>query len=150
MVALAWFMHDVVYDPKRHDNEQRSALLAHEGLLAAGLAPGLVEAIDPLILDTRHDARPQTPEGQLLVDVDLAILGAPSLRYKEYTQQVRREYAHVPDDAFYRARLQVLEGFNSLQADASLFHTPAGQAEFEVQARCNIEAEIADLRALLR
>ena len=36
---------------------------------------------------------------QLLVDIDLAILGADTARFAEYQTQIRREYAHVPATA---------------------------------------------------
>lgn len=149
-VALAWFMHDVVYDPQRHDNEERSAMLSHEGLVAAGIPVGVVESVDELILVTRHSAVPATDDEKLLVDVDLAILGAHPLRYREYTQQVRDEYAHVPDAMFFPARLKVMEGFLGPDGQKALFHTPQGLAEFDRQARQNIADEIEQLRAIVR
>lgn len=146
-VALAWFMHDVVYDPQRHDNEERSAMLSHEGLIAAGLPLGLVESIDDLVLVTCHAAVPCSEDEKLLVDVDLAILGAPPARYFEYTQQVRQEYAHVPDSVFYPARLKVMTSFLGEDGRKVLFHTPQGLAEFDAQARLNIADELERLRA---
>lgn len=148
-VALAWFMHDVVYDPQRHDNEEQSALLSHEALLEAGLPPREVQAIDKLILVTRHAAVPICDAEKLLVDIDLSILGAPAARYNEYTRQVREEYSHVPDVVFYPARLKVMEGFVGIDGQKALFHTAAGVAAFDAHARLNIANEINHLRSLI-
>ena len=36
----------------------------------------------------------------LLIDVDLSILGAEAQRFAQYEQQIRAEYAFVPEDLF--------------------------------------------------
>ena len=95
-VELALWFHDAIYDTHRSDNEAQSAVLARaEGERARVPAPVLAR-IDALILATRHDASPVTADAMLLVDVDLAILGAPVERFDEYERQVRAEYGSVP------------------------------------------------------
>lgn len=49
---------------------------------------------------TRHDAVPDVNDAEVLVDVDLLILGTPSERFDEYEQQVRDEYFWVPESVF--------------------------------------------------
>ena len=44
---------------------------------------------------TRHAALPAGGDEQLLVDIDLAILGASAARFAEYERQIRAEYAFV-------------------------------------------------------
>lgn len=110
-VALALFYHDAVYDPHRSDNEARSADLAEQALAAQGVAPEAVARIRALIMATRHDATPGSPDAALLVDVDLGILAAPAARFDEYERQVREEYAFVPEIMFRHKRRQVLRGF---------------------------------------
>ena len=75
-VALALWFHDAVYAPDRHDNEPQSADWRGRAVVAAGWAPAVADRIHALILATRHDAAPATPDEALLVDIDLAILGA--------------------------------------------------------------------------
>ena len=83
-VAVALWFHDAVYDTRRSDNEQASATWASEVLRGAGAAPDIVRRIERLILATRHDLPPETPAEALLVDIDLAILGAEPARFAEY------------------------------------------------------------------
>ena len=83
-VELALWFHDAVYDTRRPDNEAQSAALARAEGARAGLSEAVLARVDSLILATRHDASPATPDATLLVDVNLAILGAPVDRFDEY------------------------------------------------------------------
>lgn len=144
-VALAIFFHDFTYDTLKHDNEERSARAALESLQAAGIPVGVAEHIAELVMATKHNAVPRDAEAKLLVDIDLAILGAAPARYAEYVTQVREEYSAVPDNLFYPARLKVMEGF--VPEGRPLFHTKQGQDAFEAQARINLAGELEQLRA---
>lgn len=148
-VALALFFHDLVYAPGRADNEERSAALARQLLPMAQLPAALAEEVAALVLATRHEAAPASEPARLLVDVDLAILGAPAARYAEYTRQVREEYAEVSDAVFYPRRLRLLQGFLARTAQQGLFHTAVGRRERQAQAQHNLTQEIAALHARL-
>ena len=78
----------------------------------------------------------------MLCDADLAILAAAPERYAEYIADVRREYAHVPDDLFRPGRAAVL---GDLLAKPTLFHTAYARREWEARARANVERELASL-----
>lgn len=145
-VALALFFHDLVYDPRRADNEDMSALVAREMLAQLQLPQAQIDAIVRLIDITRHAARPLTEDEKLMVDIDLSILGAAPERYAQYCAQVRQEYAHVPEALFTRGRLALLEAF--VQAPA-LFHTARARAAFGAAAARNLAQEVAQLRAAL-
>ncbi|MEZ5257457.1 MAG: hypothetical protein R2705_11360 [Ilumatobacteraceae bacterium] len=89
-----------------------------------------------MILDTcTHDAT--TPAGAVLLDADLAILGADPATYETYVRLVRREYAHLDAAAWRRGRLAVLESF---LARPVLFHTAWGRRR-DRRARGNLGAE---------
>ena len=47
----------------------------------------------------------------MLVDIDLSILGAESMRFDEYENQVRAEYSWVPAFLFRSTRKKILQGF---------------------------------------
>ena len=139
-LELAWYFHDVVYDPLRPDNEERSAERAKAALLGVGAEPALAERIAELILHTRHLANPPDPDSRLLVDIDLAILGAEPERYDAYERAIREEYGFVPAPLFRRKRHEILASFLArprLYATAQLF------ARFEVQARENLRRILA-------
>ena len=137
--AALWF-HDAIYDPRGQGNEAASAQLAREGLAAAGASPAFAEEVARLVLVTMHDGVPAAPDEALLVDIDLAILGADGTRFDEYERQVRCEYAFVPDAAFYPARARILRGF---LARPRLYGTEALHARLEDQARHNLSRSIA-------
>ena len=61
-----------------------------------GLSSAVIERVQELILATKHKSAPATHDAALLVDVDLAILGAPVERFDEYERQVRKEYGWAP------------------------------------------------------
>ena len=77
-IELAIWFHDAIYDPRRSDNEERSALWAQAELRRAGASPALQDRITSLVMVTRHDGEPQTRDEELMSDIDLAILGADS------------------------------------------------------------------------
>jgi predicted metal-dependent HD superfamily phosphohydrolase len=136
--ALLW--HDAVYDPQRSDNEERSAELARLDLAACGVDEDAAAEVARLILLTKgHRVRADDRVGALMVSIDLAILGSDPLRYREYSNDVRNEYAHVPEDAWRAGRAAVLQ---SLMADGPIFADPIFRASLEDQARTNMEAEL--------
>lgn len=139
-VELALWFHDAIYDVGRHDNEARSADLATDELLAAGLDAASVARVHALILQTRHNAPPEGADAQALVDADLSILAAAPARFEEYERQIRSEYAHVPDELFAQKRRQILESF---LARAAIYSTPAFGATHEAAARDNLRRSLA-------
>lgn len=139
-VALALFFHDAVYELQASDNEARSAAWADRTLADAQVPPDAVARVHALIMATCHNAAPTEPDAQLLVDIDLAILGAPPARFAEYEAQIRREYAHVPADVFEPRRKRILGTF---LARDPIYQTPGLHARCEAQARVNLAQAIA-------
>ena len=92
-VELALWFHDAVYEVRSQDNEEQSASWAQGTAERAGLPNAVVERLHRLILATKHNAEPASRDEALLVDVDLAILGAAPERFDEYERQVRVEYS---------------------------------------------------------
>lgn len=139
-VELAAWFHDGVYDG-RPDAEERSAAWAESGL--AGLDPSLVTEVARLVrLTETHRPAADDPNGCALSDADLAILAAPQSRYEEYVADVRREYAHVPDDEFRTGRAAILA---DLLAKPHLFHSAHAREHWEPVARANVESELTRL-----
>lgn len=134
-VELALWCHDVIYDPRRQDNEAASAAWATTLLTAAQATPVLIEQIRALILLTRHDQPPTTSDEAYLLDIDLAILGAPTARFDEYEQQIRQEYQWVAWPTYVQRRRAVLQNF---LARPTIYHTAYGQAQWEAAARTNL------------
>lgn len=141
-LAIALWFHDGIYDPHREDNEQQSADWAVDAMRRAGLPDDAGRRVHALVMATRHNAAPTEPDAQLLVDIDLAILGAPAERFDEYERQVGEEYAWVPGFIFRRTRKKVLQQF---AARPRLYSTERFFASHETMARQNLARSIARL-----
>lgn len=142
-IAYALWFHDAIYDVRSHDNEWQSANWARTEAMAAGIAADAANRIHDLIMDTRHDAKPDTGDGQLLVDIDLSILGAEPARFDEYERQVRAEYAWVPEPVFREKRLAILQGFLDRSC---LYNTAYFMQRLEDKARANLRRSVSRLQ----
>lgn len=141
-IEMALWFHDAIYDVKGSDNEQKSANWAQKQLSDAGAAADAAQRVHSLIMATKHDAKPQLASEQLLVDVDLSILGAAPSRFAQYDKQVRQEYAWVPDDVFCEKRIAVLQQF---LAHPFIYCTPYFRETREAQARENLQLAVTQL-----
>lgn len=139
-LRIALWFHDAIYDPQHADNEARSADWARESLLAAGVPLECAARIHALIMATRHAEAPRTPDEALLLDIDLAVLGADAERFDDYCGQVRAEYAWVPELLFRHKRRQLLEEF---LAREPLYRTPYFSRLCEQPARANLQRALA-------
>lgn len=139
-VALALWFHDAIHEPGRSDNEAASAAWAQASLQAAGAEPARAQRVHALVMATRHRELPQASDAQLVVDIDLAILGAPTARFEEYEQQIRAEYAHVPGLIFRAKRRAVLKSFLDREF---IYSTASYRDRFESAARSNLQRAIA-------
>lgn len=132
--AALWF-HDAVYDLKAADNEEQSAAMARQVLAQSAVAPDVVSRVVGLVMVTRHTAVPDAPDEQLLVDIDLSILGAPEARFAEYERQIRAEYAFVPEVVFSEKRRAILRSF---LIRPTIYSTPYFYDMLEKRARSNL------------
>ncbi|MBG0566810.1 HD domain-containing protein [Actinoplanes aureus] len=144
-VRLAAWMHDAVYDPRAlgDTNERDSAEFAEGLLQTLGVPPEVAAEVARLVgLTAGHATGEDDLDGELLCDADLAILASDEERYAGYTSAIRREYAHVPDDAFRAGRTQVLTALLELP---SIYRHTQIRDEWESRARANLTAELEAL-----
>jgi predicted metal-dependent HD superfamily phosphohydrolase len=142
-VVAAAFYHDAIYEPAHPANERASARLARRDLATLGWSAGAVERVAEMIEATAHaaDTAP-TGDTAVLLDADLAILGADPAAYSAYVEGVRAEYRHVDDADWRTGRTAVLKDFLDR---TSIFATPTGRERWEARARANLAAELATL-----
>jgi predicted metal-dependent HD superfamily phosphohydrolase len=142
-IIAAAFYHDAIYEPAYPANERASARLARRDLVGLGWSEERVERVAALIEATEHGAT-SAPIGDttILLDADLAILGADPATYANYVSEVRSEYRHVDDEAWHDGRTAVLRGFLDRP---EIFSTPTGRARWESNARANITGELDGL-----
>ena len=142
-VKLAMWFHDVVYDTKANDNEERSAQYAQNYLEQLGIPEEIIAHVVALIRATvKHEAIENDSDSAIFLDADLAILGVSEENYDKYAAKIRKEYAWVSDEEYRTGRLKVLKSF--LNRPRIYFTEEAGK-ELEQQARANIEREIIRL-----
>jgi predicted metal-dependent HD superfamily phosphohydrolase len=132
--AGLWF-HDAVYELQRSDNEEQSSRLAAGVLSSAGTPREVGARVATLVLATKHTASPEAPDEQLLVDIDLSILGATEARFAEYERQIREEYSFVPEVVFREKRRAILRSFI---ARPRIYSTQHFSGLLEPQARINL------------
>jgi predicted metal-dependent HD superfamily phosphohydrolase len=140
----AWF-HDAVYNPAGSPgaNEADSALLARDTLPHLGFEADDIDAIDRLILLTaRHDADATEALDAAFHDADLWILASPAERFDDYCDQVREEYAQVPEAAYRQGRAAILQPL--LRRDR-IYRTARALQSWETPARVNLGRELKRL-----
>ena len=140
--ALGFILwHDAVYDPQATHarNEKLSAQLCISQFGDISQRASTVQAAEAILATIRHEPplNELCPDGGLLLDCDLAILGANQKRFYEYNAAIRLEYSHVPQEIYNPARREVLSNF--LKRDR-LYCTDWAHARWEEKARENIES----------
>jgi predicted metal-dependent HD superfamily phosphohydrolase len=141
-VEVAVWFHDAIYETRRKDNEERSADWACDSALASGLSTDSAARIYDLVMVTKHNVVVFSRDAEVLVDIDLGILGTEAARFDEYENQIRAEYSWVPWPLYRRERRRVLHQFLSRQ---TIYCTEHFRASYEAQARDNIARSLARL-----
>jgi predicted metal-dependent HD superfamily phosphohydrolase len=141
-VECALWFHDAIYEPMSKTNEERSAAWAAEVLGEAGAQPDAVDRVRSHIMVTRHVALPADDDSKLVVDIDLAILGADPSRYAEFERDVRREYKWVPGILYRSKRAEILQSFLNRPR---IYHSELMFERFEQKARFNLSAAVQTL-----
>lgn len=138
-IVLALLFHDAVYQPTERDNEAKSAEWAVTALGQLDASRTLKAQVRELILATQHHRASDDIDTQLLLDIDLSVLGAEPERFAAYEHAVRLEYAFIPDAQFNRHRAQVMHQFAQRQP---LFYS----AFFNQRLAANAERNLSGYR----
>ena len=151
-IICAMIYHDAIYDTRKKDNEERSAELAVKRLAELGLDKSIRETCSTLILCTKKH-EPISPQisnelaelSEFFLDLDLLILGTDPSTYDKYSENIRKEYAWVPEAEYVMGRSLVLKSFASRP---QIFFTQEIRNLYEAEARTNLGREIAFLASL--
>ena len=82
------------------------------------------------------------PTSTLLSDADLASLAVSGERYRRNSENIRTEFAHIPETVFRSGRAAIIA---ALLAAPTLYRTPGARKRWEQQARENLRAELDTL-----
>lgn len=139
LIEMALWFHDVVYDPQRGDNEQRSAEMAVEAIGDSEVGREIGRLV---LLTCGHEPGNGLDDGWML-DIDLSVFGRPWERVREFEAQIRAEYAWVEDDIYRPKRIEILEDF---LGRPSIYCTSYFWERFEEPARRNLMRLIQEIR----
>ena len=141
-VELALWFHDVIYAPFSKTNEEDSAELARSFLLHNKIDPEVIDRVYDLIILTKDHMAPDSRDGEIMLDVDLSILGSAKHVYEQFEKDVRKEYKRVPSFIFKKKRREILKSF---RGRPRLYHTDYFFGRLETQAKINLEWAITTL-----
>ena len=130
-----YLIHDVIYHPQAHDNEQQSADYMQQ-MLKNVLGAEQIAKIYAWILATKSHAPTADTDLAYLLDIDLAILASDPMRYAEYERQIQQEYAWVDPEVYSIKRKEVLMNFYQSEP---LYQTAYFQKNFELNAKQNLK-----------
>jgi len=136
-VCFSIFYHDIIYKVARSDNELKSALI-----LERDLAPISFDQVSKCKLQieaTKNHERSQFPDTNILLDLDLSILGADWEVYEEYTENVRKEFKIYPNFLYRKGRKKFLK---TMLAKDQIFKTDYFTKRLEQQAIKNLKREL--------
>lgn len=141
-ICFSVFYHDAIYDVKKNDNEEQSALLAEKRLLELNVPDSVISRCKEQILATKSHQLSSENDTNLFTDADLSILGKSWEAYEVYYKQIRKEYSIYPDLLYKPGRKKVLKHFLEMPR---IFKTDLFADRYEKQARENLRMELERL-----
>jgi predicted metal-dependent HD superfamily phosphohydrolase len=147
IVALALFYHDCIYEPLNLDNEMRSAERAFIDLMALGFYESYAQRVYDHIMLTKHTKECTYFSGQVLMDIDLSILGKESCIFDKYEQAIEMEYRFIWHKLYLEERIKILKSFLN---KTNIYQTDYFRDLYEKPARLNLETSIEKLGAYLK
>ena len=138
-VGFALWYHDAM------DDENQSAAYAVQVTIEIGLPEAFSQAVADLILATKHTSEvPIKPDGRLIADIDLMILGQPEDVFDDYEERIREEYSWVPERTFRNARAAILR---PMLDRPFIYATSYFRSRYEAQARRNVTKSLGLLES---
>jgi len=141
-IVLSIAYHDIVYNPLKKDNEEKSAELANKRLAELGASKFQREKCFSQIMATKTHSFSNDSDTNYFTDADLSILGSDEDDYVRYSQLIRKEYKYFPDFIYKPGRQKVLHHFLEMPR---IYKTDYFYQYFELQARANLKNELKEL-----
>lgn len=137
-ILFTLFYHDIIYNPVKSDNEEKSADLAEKRMRQLSVPVAMIELCRKQILATKSHIISPESDTNYFTDADLSILGQAWEDYRNYYKNVRKEYAVYPDLLYNPGRKKVLQHFLGMER---IFKTEFFYEKFELQAKLNLQDE---------
>lgn len=134
IISYSIFFHDIIYNPQSRDNESGSAKLFMEYATEKKLMQVLFEGVyETILASASHSSPVKYPVTAYFLDLDLSILGAEEDQFNLYEDQIREEFAFVPDDIFNTERTKIMHKL------ANPYKTEYGRNKFSHGANRNLK-----------
>jgi len=139
-ILFSVYYHDIVYDASKSNNEEESAKFLEKALRNTSFEK--VEECKNQIIATQKHENSDDMDVNILLDIDMAILGQSWDVYEAYCQKIRKEYSIYPDFLYKKGRKKALKSFLEQKR---IFKTDFFNEKYENTARENISKELATL-----
>jgi predicted metal-dependent HD superfamily phosphohydrolase len=141
-VLFTLYYHDIIYNPLKTTNEEKSAEFAQNRMQLVGVPQSIIDNCVSQILATKKHLLSTDSDTNFFTDADLCILGQPWEVYEQYYKQVRKEYTLYPDLIYNPGRKKVLQNFLQMEP---IFKTDYFFEKLEEQAKENLKKELQQL-----
>lgn len=142
VLVFASFYHDIMYDTRRKDNEEKSAEIGSLAAASTGLGIEAARKVEKQILATKKHEWSEDADTNYLTDIDLLVLGEAPEVYQNYTVNIRKEYSRYLDFLYNIGRKKVLRHFLAMDR---IYKTDYFHKQFEEQARLNLRNELGEI-----
>lgn len=82
-------------------------MIKHENILLTHAKANLLESVLQLLGDPSVNTQPNAETFETFQDLDLIVLGADGVDYRQYIEQIRKEYPHMDDASYNTMRSRV-------------------------------------------
>ncbi|KAJ3450659.1 hypothetical protein M0812_06843 [Anaeramoeba flamelloides] len=152
VMILSIFFHDVIYDPKKGDNEEKSNELFQQFASETNLNQSVITKVSEFILATKrkklfnsnqslNDENQYENDLKLFLDFDWSILGSDEQTYEQYSKAVHLEYNHL-GELYKQKRLAFLGIALQKLTNDKLYLTDFGKKQFLKNSIKNVQNEI--------
>lgn len=138
-ILFTLYYHDIIYNPIKSDNEEKSAELAESRLRQIYAPNEKIELCKRQIIATKTHTKSTESDTNFFIDADLSVLGQDWDTYTSYYKSIRKEYAVYPDFLYNAGRKKVVKHFLAMD---SIFKTDVFYKAFETQAKRNLTDEL--------
>lgn len=134
------YYHDIIYSTSNSNNEHRSAMLFEKRIEQTDFQ--YIDKCKEQIELTKEHKRSEDNDTNILLDLDLTILGKSRIEYLVYCQNIRKEYNMFSDLEYRTGRKKVLVRILDL---SSIYKTDHFSTKYEENARINLTYELNSL-----
>lgn len=134
------YYHDIIYNTAKSDNEFKSAMLFRKRIERTNFKQ-IEKCVQQIELTKEHELSIDN-DTNILLDLDLSILGKSNKEYQEYSESIRSEYKMYSDHEYRNGRKKILIKLLNIPA---IYKTDYFKRKYEAIAKNNLNLELKSL-----